>query len=72
MSRGLTSEQRHKKATKEHKDHKCLMIGRASRYRRAVREMVFARIRGGDDHADRFLVKSFETAVALKILEVAA
>ena len=35
-------------------------------------EASVARVGGGDDGADRFLVEAFEAAVALEVLEVAA
>ena len=35
-------------------------------------EMGLARVGGGNDHADGFLVEAFESAVALEVLEVAA
>src|SRR6266481_996630 len=35
-------------------------------------EVTLARVGGGDDDADGFLIETFETAVALQIFEVAA
>jgi hypothetical protein len=34
--------------------------------------MRLPRVGGGDDHADRFLIKALETTVALKVLKVTA